>query len=304
MKKTNKCCLLLLIGCFQINTALAAQDCSKMSKVELDAAFILAVKEHRLENIEELIKDGADVNALIPYTTTSGDCDWMVESTALTYAVTKNCPDIVKVLVKVENNLNEALDLAIKKGYANVVEELIKGGADINYVNKDKDTPLIIAVKNARATSEFSLQAQARVASGWYERRKIIDMLLEKGADVTHVNKYGRTALMEAVIEHDLNTVKSLLKVPAMTTGSYFGFGTKPINYADQDDNTALILALKNVRYNYINNQEYKICINSQKIINELLETLGIDLYHVNNNGETAIMLIEKLNEEMNRYSY
>ena len=48
-----------------------------------------------------------------------------------------------KVLLKVEKKLNEALDVAIKEGYPDVVEELIKGGADINYVNENKDTPLL-----------------------------------------------------------------------------------------------------------------------------------------------------------------
>ena len=89
-----------------------------------------------------------------------------------------------------------------------------------------------------------------------------------------------------------------------MTTGSYFGFATKPINYADQDGNTALILAIQRVRSTYINNQEYNICVNSQNIIKTLLETPGIDPHHVNKNDETAITLLEKLNDQMNRYPY
>lgn len=297
MKKTNKyfCLLLLLVGFFQINGKLAAEDYSKMSTVELDAAFVLAVQEHRSEKMQELIQAGANVNTPIPYTWTSGDCGWEIKSTALIYAVRHNCPNMVKVLLKVEKKLNEALDLAIKEGYSDVVEELIKGGADINYVNENKDTPLIIAIQHARATAEFSSQAQVRATSRWYERRKIIQTLLKVGANVSHVNKYDRTALMEAVIKHDLNTVQNLLQVPEMTTGSFFGFGTKPINYADKDGNTALILAIKDIRYNYTNNQEYKICINSQNIINALLETPGIDAYYVNKNGETAVTLLEKL---------
>lgn len=306
MKKTNKyfCLLLLLVGFVQINGKLAAEEYSKMSTVELDAAFILAVQEHRSEKMQELIQAGANVNTPIPYTWTSGDCDWEIENTALIYAVRHNCPNMVKVLLKVEKKLNEALDIAIEEGYSDVVEELIKGGADINYVNENKDTPLIIAIQHAHATAEFSSQAQARATSRWYERRKIIQTLLKVGANVSHGNKYGRTALMEAVIEHDLNTVQNLLKVPELTTDSYFGFGTKPINYADRDGNTALILAIQKVRYSYINNQEYNICMNSQNIINALLETTGIDTQYVNKKGETAVTLFEKLNEKMNGYPY
>jgi ankyrin repeat protein len=306
MKKSNKYffILLLLIGFVQLNGKLTAEDYSKMSTVELDAAFILAVQEHRSEKMQELIQAGANVNTPIPYTWTSGDCDWQIESTALMYSVRHNCPNMVKVLLKVEKKLNEALDVAIQEGYSDVVEELIKGGADVNYVNENKDIPLIIAIQHACATAEFSSQAQSRASSRWCERRKIIQTLLVEGANVSHVNKYGRTALMEAVIEHDLNTVQNLLQVPEMTTGSYFGFGTKPINYADKEGNSALILAIQNVRYKYINNHEYNICVNSQNIINALLETAGIDAYHVNKNGDTAITLHEKLYEEMNRYPY
>jgi len=309
MKKLIKyfCFLLLLVGFVQMDGKednLTADDYSKMSITELDAAFILAVQKHRPEKMQELIQAGANVNTPIPYIWTSGDCDWEVESTALMYAVRHNCPDMVKVLIRVEKQLNEALDVAIKEGHSDVVEELIRGGTDINYVNKDEDTPLIIAIKHARATAEFSLQAQQRSTSRWSQRRKIIQTLLKAGANVSHVNKYGRTALMEAVIKHDLNTVQNLLQAPEMTTGSFFGFGIKPINYADKDGNTALILAIQHVRYTYINNQDYNICKNSQNIINALLETPGIDPYHANEKGETAVTLLEELDKEMNRYPY
>lgn len=257
MKIANKyfCLLLLLVGFVQVSAKeenFTAEDYSIMSITELDAAFILAVQEHRLEKMQELIQAGANVNTPIPYTWTSGDCDWEVESTALMYAVRHNCPNMVKILLKVEKNLNEALDIAIIEGYLDVVEELIKGGADINYVNKNEDTPLIIAIQHARPTAEFSPQAQERAKSRWQQRQKIIQALLKAGANVNHVNKYGRTALMEAVIEHDLHTVQNLLQVPEINSNSFFGFGTKPINYADKDGNTALILAIQSVRCSYI----------------------------------------------------
>ncbi len=301
MKNLNKyfCLLLLLVGFVQIDGKeenLSVEDYSKMSITELDTAFVLAVKEGRLENLEKLLQAGANVNTPIPYTWTSLDCDWRIESSALMFAVRHNHLNMVRALLKGETNLNEALDEAIKEGYSEVVEELIKGGADINYKNEDNNTPLILAVKLARATSEFSPQAQERYTSRWSQRRNIIQTLLTAGANVSHVNKYGRTALMEAVIQHDLNTVQKLLEIPEMTSGSFFGFGTKPINYADQDGNTALILAIKYVRSSYINNQEYNVCRNSQNIINVFLETPGIDPDHVNKNDETAITLFEKLN--------
>lgn len=205
-----------------------------------------------------------------------------------------------------KTELNAALISAIREGYSGTVEQLIKEGANVNDVTEDENTPLIIAVQHARAISEFSLQAQEKARSRWSQRRRIIQTLLKAGANVSHVDKYGRTALMYAVKEHDLNTVESLLQVPEMSTGSFFGLGTKPINYADQDGNTALILAVQSVRYRYIsgNNQEYNICKNSQNILKALMETPGIDPHHVNNNGDTAITLHEELKRKINGYPY
>ena len=203
---------------------------------------------------------------------------------------------MVKVLLEVEKDLHQALDVAIRQGYPSVVEELIKGGADINYVNEYKDTPLIIAVEHAYPHKNCKDPSR--------HKQKIIQTLLEAGADVSHVNKHGRTALMQAVVEHDLDTVQSLLKDPKINCSSFFGFATKPVNYADEDGNTALMLAIKYVRYLYIGNQEYNMCISSQNIFNTLLETPGIDAHYVNKNGETAVTLLEELNREIKGYPY
>lgn len=110
------------------------------------------------------------------------------------------------------------------------------------------------------------------------------------------VNKKGRTPLMEAVVKHDLSTVKHLL---AETEGASvsLGLGSLAINYADKEGNTALILALQHVRSSYINNQEYNICINSQKIVEVILSVPGIDLYYANKAGKSAVTLIEDISK-------
>jgi hypothetical protein len=50
------------------------------------------------------------------YIWTSGDCDWNIESTALKYAVRHNYPNMVKVLLKVEDKLNETLEIENSSG--------------------------------------------------------------------------------------------------------------------------------------------------------------------------------------------
>ena len=133
--------VLVMLGFAQVIAT--AEDYSKMSSHELDAAFIFAVKNNHSEKIPDLIQAGANVNTPIPYTWTSGDCDWNIESTPLIYAVRNNFPHTIKALVKVKQKLNgtlnEALDEAITEGYSEIVKELIEGGADINFCYKNQN---------------------------------------------------------------------------------------------------------------------------------------------------------------------
>lgn len=281
---------------------LNTENDSKLSVPELNAAFVLAVKKHNCEDVHKLIQAGAQADTPISYTWTAGDCDWDVETTALVYAIRHNLPNMVKILIKTEKSLNKALDLAIEQNYPDVVEELIIEGADINYLDEDNNNPLIKAIMNGSAGSEFS--SSPRVRNCWLRSQRIIQALLKAGANVSQVNKQGRTALMEAVIEHDLHTVQNLLQIPQMTEGSFFGFGAKPINYVDNDGNTALILALENMRYSYIGTQEYQLCVNSQEIIKALLAIPGIDTKHVNNNGDTASSLFKEADKKVQAYPY
>lgn len=285
---------LLIISLIYVSPVLSStdmQDYSKLSQTELNEQFVTAVKKDSVKELEAIIKAGADTNTPIDYSWTHGDCDWQVETSAMTYAVQKNRPGIVKVLAPKEKNLNQALDVAINEGFDAIVEVLIEAGVNINATDEDNETPLIKAVRSARPEAEYSLQAQAQYRSRWQQRQNIIQILLEAGADITiQTKKLGRTALMEAVINHDLYTVETLLQHKDINNTTFFGF-TKLVNYADNDGNTAVILAVEHIRYTYINSQEYNMCINTQKILELLFEHPGIDVHHVNNNGETAITL-------------
>jgi ankyrin repeat protein len=270
--KKNIIMLLGLLLQFGLGFASAA-DYSKMPASELNNAFVSAVKQNDLKKIQELIQAGADVNSPVSYTWTRGDFDRQIESTVLIYAVRHNCPAIIRALLTVKNklnqNLNTALNEAIREGCLGVVKELVQGGVDVNYsnANENEDAPLILAVQCARPEAEFSLQAQSKFESRWHQRRQIIQTLLQAGAKVNSFDKRGRTALMLAVMQNDLNTVLDLLNISHMHSGSFFGLGTKPLNYADHDGNTALILAVKHIRESYFDRQGYNICVNSQKIV-------------------------------------
>lgn len=282
-------------------------------KPELDDAFSLAVKAGSVEKMEELIQAGANVNRKIHYTFYTRDCDWDCENPALIYAVRYNRLDLIRVLMKVFDQLDEddirsalnmaifsypviveeilrelikrggdvsfALDRAIDNGSIEIVKELIKQGADINRAY-DKDTPLFQAVKLGR--------------------NSIVSVLLKAGANVKHVDECGRTALIMAVENQMPLVIKSLLETSAIHKAPFFGFGKSPVNYADEDGNTALIHALKKARFSTRNEYEYNTWLRSQEIISLLLETPGIDLHHANKKGETVEILIKRLKKEIN----
>ena len=293
-------------------------DLEKAS-ISTDKAFISAVERHDTKTMQKLIELGANINAPISYTWSQGDWDVAMECSPIMFAIKDKNTEMVKILLKVKNKLsdtlNQALDQAIRCGCTEIAEILLKEGADVNYINnEDKNTPLISAankglikfipillkagadINHANIRGETALMIA--IEHGF---TKTMQILLKAGADINagaginNVDEFGKTALMRAVEKYDLDTVQELLKFPEITKGSFLGFGKKPINNADENGNTALIIAIKNIRSSYIvgHNYEYDICIKSQKIVETLLKTPGIDLYHVNKNGETAIALLD-----------
>ncbi len=291
------------------------EDYSKMSKAELNAAFILAVKKHQTNTVQKLIKAGADVNTQIPYVWTSGDCDWDMKTPALEFAIRHHHRDMAKIFIQLEKNPNKALDLAIRADCSDMIKDLVKAGAKVNRKDENETTPLFNAINGSYlATVKELIKAGANVnckdknkntpliKAIQRQGESMIQLLLNAGANVTYSNQHGKTALMEAVRMKDFKTVQKLLKVPAIHAGSFFGFGTKPINSVDEDGNTALMLAIKNVRYSYYDTKGYNACITTQKIVKVLTETPGIDPHPVNKYNETAVTLLEELNKNMQRY--
>lgn len=136
--------------------------------------------------MEELLQAGADVHTPVSYKWSSGDDDWELESTAIIYAVREDLPDMVKVLLKVEKNRQKALEEAIKEHRLNVVKEFVKAKTDINCVNKYGDTPLMMSIDYARS------------GSWWSHTKKIIQLLLEAGADVKLVNNSWQDSSYES----------------------------------------------------------------------------------------------------------
>ena len=324
------CVLFLLTGFVQVEGKTeepGAEDFSSMSAKELGEAFILAVKRGDSEEVRKLIEAGADIHQKLTYIQQDYDWDYDVTCTALQYAAGHGDTDIVKAIMQENPGLDDihialiyavkrgdvnvvkellktpginvnykngvdgaVLITAIKKGCLGVVEELIRAGADVNCVDEYGNTPLIVAVDYACSLSQYSRQAQEKCASRWKQRAEIIKSLLKARADINHANKNGDTALIIAVEEHDFDAVKNILQDPVVN-----------VNHVNNDGDTALIIAIKNVRYSYVegDSQGYHSCVNSQNILEILAKAPGVDLFHINKNGDTAITLLIELGERM-----
>ena len=86
---------------------------------------------------------------------------------------------------------NTALILAVCQGHTEIVQMLLKEGAEIEINPKDGMTLLMIAAKNGKT--------------------EIAQALLDKGADVNVGENDGNTALMQAALNDHSDTVQLLL---------------------------------------------------------------------------------------------
>ena len=119
--------------------------------------------------------------------------------TALMWASYHGHKDIVELLLKNGADVNArdddgctALIKASFRGHKEIVELLLKRGADVSMANKNGNTALIFA-------------------SSW-GHEEIVELLLKNGADVNAKNSEGNTALMCAMMSNHEKVVEMLLE--------------------------------------------------------------------------------------------
>lgn len=115
---------------------------------------------------------------------------------------------------------------AAQQGHADIIKSLLKAGAKVDKGDEGQLTALNWACANEHwDVAELLLQNGANPNS--YKSRnmyttplmvvaekgnaKILKLLIEKGADITKTDSYGRTALIRAAQEGQLETVKVLV---------------------------------------------------------------------------------------------
>jgi ankyrin repeat protein len=165
--------------------------------------FHLAIKDKNLEVAKILLNKGININSEVFGTsiaTYQNENNKNQNFTSLHIAIIQKDVDTVKFLLEngakfnVINNYD--IFLAIEKGCAEIVEELIKYGANVN-------------VKNSIGQSLLYTAMKIRYKEG-------VEILLKYGANLNNINEtgnYKETALHLAVKAHDDKFVQFLLDI-------------------------------------------------------------------------------------------
>jgi uncharacterized protein len=179
------------LGAFILSLALAAAGVSPVADAAMEGDAV---------GVRALLKQGSDVNAA------QGD-----GMTALHWAAMKNDAALAQVLLYAGANVRATtringytpLILASQYGNAEVIDLLLKAGADAKAASTTGSTPLMLAAAsgnvaavkllldagadvNARDTAR---QQTAVMFAAAYDRAPVIKLLVERGADLTLASK-------------------------------------------------------------------------------------------------------------------
>jgi len=172
--------------------------------------LMIAARHNRLQMAEFLVRNGADVNrsdqggkTALLYATSFDVLKLLLEKGANDNATDKYGLSVMMTIVaqttvddaicclelliargaNVNTTCNQGLSallLAIYHGHWDIAKFLIANGADVNLASTDGFRPLNCAV---------------RCTSGSPGKRKVVELLISKGADVNARDEYGRSAL-------------------------------------------------------------------------------------------------------------
>ena len=182
--------------------------------------LIRAAREDNIEQVQEALLNGAKVDSR----------DKTTQETALEWAARNGNREMLRFLISVGANVNlvdrngqTALMLIGEQATSDMVWDLIDAGAKVNVKDHDGDTALSEA---ASANDSDVLKA-----------------LVDAGAQVNQQNNDGQTALMKAAENGNVNNVRLLIRA-----GADFNIrdkdGMTAMTYARERNNAAVIRLL------------------------------------------------------------
>ena len=267
---------------------------SKELKLNDNISFLsIACMSEQTNTVKLLIEKGCDVN----------EKDHLGKTMLHEMCRTGNI-EIIKLLIKNGARLNEQSNTGktelfygiepIKENSIEIIKILLKNGANVNL--KDKNEGTLIHKLAGEQNKE-------------QESKKLMRLLIVKGAKIDERDKYGYTPLMNICYFHDnLEMIKLLIKNGA-NPEKVDKQNKKAINLACANNQTKIVNYL--MRYEKdINRQDIKgntllheVCQNQYLKIDEIVELLiekGIDTKIRNNDNETALEMMKNKNFQYN----
>lgn len=287
-------------------------------KIELkDAGFkmVMAIRENNIPDVRRYLRIGVDTEVLVPYGIGYDDEEMKIQEeeefyprwTPLMWASFLGNEEIVRDLIQAGADINfrsptppprrrspgrrggpadlvggfsgtTALILASGMGHFEIVQDLLRAGADPNKSNEDGFTPLEAASKSGNLDlfrelinngANLSMQGgDALLRAAELDRILIVEELLKLGVDPNHENMYG--SALHAAADYGYTDILEMLLE--------YGADTDIQAKLDESDWTALMLAAEAGR---------------EDITRILLEN-GADVWLKDSEGETALDVARK----------
>lgn len=178
------------------------------------------------ETASLLLNYGANVNALTTY-----------GATALMFAAMNGHKEVLELLIDWHADLNAKTDFgktarkyAADAGHSEIVELLERAESMMGVPQEVDASAEASSAENVNAT-EIPLGNAALIQASLDGDNQAVLMLLQNGADINSVTKYGETALMLAAMRGHIDIVRILLADGA------------DVNERDEKDRTALMYA-------------------------------------------------------------
>lgn len=242
---------------------------------------------------------------------------------ALYIAAERGFLPILKELLGNQYNSPQKITEALLKACASnidspeTIRELAKQGANVNVINSEKRTPLMIAVKKQKLQSVIeliSLGADVNSKNIEYEignplllacennNLLIIKELLKAGADIEATYPNKTSPLMVAILGGNIEMVETLIKAGA-NVNTKNNYGVSPLMIAaEKDIGLVNVLIDAGARTNEKDNNKetaliYAIKNNNIPIVQELLKQ-GVSVNSKHKDNETPLMYATRKNNK------